>query len=109
MAVASPSDIFVNLHGCLHRSGATHVLSTPTLIAQCSPCELSQLEVVGIGGEPPPRKVVDSWLGKRLYASIASLRSNNTHPHTLTLQYIYMYADTDTDSQTYTGTDAQTH
>eukprot|EP00041_Stephanoeca_diplocostata_P034536 m.1182726 g.1182726 ORF g.1182726 m.1182726 type:complete len:1015 (-) comp24539_c0_seq2:2003-5047(-) len=90
IAMASPADIFVNLNGCLRRSSATHVLSTPTLIAQCNPETLPELKVVGIGGEPASRKVVDKWIGSVrvinmygvteacVYQAFAELRNGDT-------------------------------
>eukprot|EP00035_Acanthoeca_spectabilis_P011122 m.195803 g.195803 ORF g.195803 m.195803 type:complete len:981 (+) comp15239_c0_seq1:202-3144(+) len=62
LCVARPADIYSDLAGCLTRAQATHVLTTPSLLGCCDPAACPPtLRVIGVGGEAPPRKLVDTW------------------------------------------------
>ena len=62
LAVAPPVDVYSDLCGCLRRSHATHLLTTPSLLGTCDPLDApSSLRVVGVGGEPSSRRLVDAW------------------------------------------------
>lgn len=62
LAVSRAADIYADLGGCLSRAKATHVLTTPSLLGSCDPAHRPpSLRAIGVGGEPPPRKLVDAW------------------------------------------------
>lgn len=63
IAVASRTTTFTSLSQCLSATKATHVLTTPALFTtmQATPKELSNLQVVALGGEPTPQSIISTW------------------------------------------------
>jgi len=66
-ATAPRSHLFASMGACLAASGATHVLTTPSMLSTINPAtdvqpNLPNLRVVALGGEPMPEALARAWL-----------------------------------------------
>ena len=73
-ATAPRSHLFASMDACLAASGATHVLTTPSMLSTIDPAtevdpsgeetlpNLPNLRVVALGGEPMPEALARAWL-----------------------------------------------
>jgi len=73
-ATAPRSHLFASMGACLAASGATHVLTTPSMLSTIDPAtevdpsgeetlpNLPNLRVVALGGEPMPEALARAWL-----------------------------------------------
>lgn len=66
-ATAPRSHLFASMGACLAASGATHVLTTPSMLSTINLAtdvqpNLPNLRVVALGGEPMPEALARAWL-----------------------------------------------
>lgn len=66
LAIAPRTNLYNSFADCLNQTNATHVLCTPTLWSTISvgPAGIPKLEVVALGGERIPKRIVKRWARK---------------------------------------------
>ena len=66
LAIAPRNRLYNDFASCLAQTKATHVLCTPTLWSTVSagPSDFANLEVVALGGERIPKRIVKRWARK---------------------------------------------